>query len=223
MFSLISYSMFFLHQPHKFTPDLCTIHHICCNSTLIHMSFDFSSSLAGSSSKLLLVVAFQPSHYFLCNHENFCISSSVNSANLNLTKKTSFACQVSKIYFLWRIASLIFWQVNPDIKNALDKTHPPQKKVFGNLFKFSQSYHLPIFTFSTLNFRFQREIKFHTFTICSELNRLVSRLDHRNEYFFLPYTQRSESGENKLWKSTSQRLEAKTVERILKQRQLAAC
>lgn len=122
------------------------------------------------------------------------------------------------------------WQDNPDIyfKHTWKKITTLQR--FGNFLfclvffllslRFSQSYHLPIFTFSTVNFRFQREIKFHTFTISAEssIDSFSRRLERTVDFFPSIHTLHIRvSGENQHRKvhRSSLRLGTKTVERTL--------
>lgn len=90
-----------------------------------------------------------------------------------------------------------FWQDNPDIY-AHSKITPRNVRQFfsvvSSVFAILSPADIHVFYF---NFRFQREIKFHTFTICSasSIDSFSRRLER---FFFLPYTHSVRlSGENK--------------------------
>lgn len=208
MFSLISYSMvgcfafsFFL-SPHKFTPDqLHRSTYVCCTA----------APLTTLCIWVELYCTFRLCLNFSLFYAIIWISSCI-SPNSPTSSIMGFYADRSKA-IRGNLHAYFSWQDNPDIYfKHTRKNHYTTLQRFGNFLfclvffllslRFSQSYHLPIFTFSTVNFRFQREIKFHTFTISAEssIDSFSRRLE-RTVDFFSFHTHTSHSGERR--KSTS--------------------
>lgn len=140
----------------------------------------------------------------LCNHLIFFLHLSKFSSKLN----NGLLCgPFEKIYMLIFLDKIMLTFILSTLEKIITP-HSSDSAIFCFVWffllslRFSQSYHLPIFTFSTVNFRFQREIKFHTFTISAEssIDSFSRRLE-RTVDFFSFHTHTSHSGERR--KSTS--------------------